>query len=278
MKLKKKAIWLIKRHPLLYSVRFKLLSRNATEADLDDDYYQVQNDVKDIPERFHETNRQIFPSGRPESDLECCKQISIWVCKHLMKGPGLSKSSSEALNIMLQGKGGICSDMAQVFNNYCLLNGVKVREWGVIRIPLDDTYGGHAYNEVFCTTLNKWILFDPFWCVYFSNTDGTPLSVVEFYKTVRKGENIERHNFYHIAYLPKDDYEKNYFHPHNVPFLVCNYSNTVYDFALNRFHAYLPIFVIHFMIFILGKSYHYKFPLDNFRMLFENKAKTIKAE
>ena len=275
LKLKKKVVWLIKRHPLLYTVRFKLLSRNS--ADIDQEYYQVNNTVNDIPEKFKVTNAQIFESGIPNSDLERCKYIAIWVCQHLMKGPGLSESSDDALNIMLSGKGGICSDMAQVFNNYCVLNGIKVREWGVIRIPLDDTYGGHAYNEIYSKEHDKWVLFDAFWCVYFTNDAGAPLSVVEFYETVRAGDVIHRHNFYHIAYLPVGDYEKNYFHPDNTPFLVCNYSNAIYDNALKRYKSYFPIFFIHFAIFILGKSYHYKFPLDDFRMLFKTRNLALPA-
>ena len=44
--------------------------------------------------------------------------------------PGLSVPSEEALKIMLAGKGGVCSDMVQIFNNFCVINDIKVREWG----------------------------------------------------------------------------------------------------------------------------------------------------
>ncbi|WP_179315819.1 transglutaminase domain-containing protein [Winogradskyella undariae] len=267
MKIKKKVIWFFKRHPFLYYVRFKLLSKNSSVKALEDKNYNVSNKIEDIPLIFQEMNTKIFKKGTPKGTLESCKLISIWLGLHLKKGPGLSESSEGALKIMLEGKGGICSDMAQVFNNFCLLNNIKVREWGVIRNSFDKTYGGHSFNEIYSTEYNKWVLFDAFWGVYFIDNKGIPFSVTDLYKAVRNKEVVHRDNFFHISYLPPNDYEKNYFHLDNIPFLVCDYSNRIYDRALNYFKPYIPVFIIHFGIYVIGKSYHYEFPIDNYRTI-----------
>ena len=51
-------------------------------------------------------------------------------------------------------------------------------------------------------------------------------------------------------------------------FLICNYKNDVYDSYLTNLRPYLPIFVIHFIVYMLGRSYHYRFPIDDYKAIF----------
>src|SRR5690606_5227583 len=138
----KKILWAFKRHPFLYKSRFKILSKNSAISEIASYSYNLMNSKNDIPQYFHEINQQIFPNGTPTSDLECIQVLSKWLITNIEGGPGLSLSSEEALKTMLVGKGGVCSDMAQIFNNFCVLNDIRVREWGITRSPYTETYGG----------------------------------------------------------------------------------------------------------------------------------------
>ena len=264
----KKLVWAIKRHPFLYTARFKLLSKNSSDTGIENESYNLINKKDDLPEIYTKLNAKIFKNGRPESTLDTVKSIALWITFRLKDMPGLSEPSGIALEKMIHGQGGVCSDMAQVFNNFCLLNDILVREWGVTRAPFDETYGGHSFNEVYLKEDEKWVLFDSFWCVYFSNANGVLYSVTELFKSVREKKQILSHQFYQLPYLEPGGYKKNYFNPHNVPFLIADYSNKLYDTFLKKLKPFLPIFVIHFILFIIGKSYHYKFPLDNYKEIF----------
>lgn len=259
----------IKRHPFLYRTRFKLLSRNTTIDAIEDECYSRVNKKIDLPAIYLEVNKKIFEGIELSETLEKVKYIALYVTKHLNDKPGLSLPSDDTLRIMLEGEGGVCSDMAQVFNNFCLLNDIDVREWGVTRAPFDQGYGGHAFNEVFLPELDSWILFDPFWCVYFRDSEGHFLSVTELYQLVNDGKPVFTNQFYQLPYLEVGGYKKNYFHAKNVPFLVCNYENKIYDSFLKKLGDFFPVFLIHFLIYVVGRSYHYKFPLHNFKTIFE---------
>jgi len=122
--------------------------------------YNLINTKAELPSIFNTVNMQMFKDTSKMTDLEKVKYISTWLVDHIKGGPGLSLSSKKALQIMLDGKGGVCSDMAQIFNNFCLINDLKVREWGVTIIPFNTNFGGHSFNEVYIKELDKWIFVD----------------------------------------------------------------------------------------------------------------------
>ena len=265
----KKISWVLKRHPFLYKIRFKLLSRNSSTEGIREQAYNKINKKKDIPKVFYETNEMIFCDSKPKTDLEKAKKICLWLQDYLKAGPGLSETSKRTLEEMLAGKGGVCSDMSQIFNNFCLINDIQVREWGVTRGPFDKTYGGHSFNEIYCNEFKKWVLFDSYWCLFFRNKKNEPLSVSEFYQSVRNGnENIKIERFKKVPFLKIDGFKKNYFHLNNIPFLICNYSNKRYDTLLKYTKPRIPIFMSHFFLYVLNKSYYYKFPFDDYRKIF----------
>ncbi|MEH1008516.1 hypothetical protein VDP25_12280 [Winogradskyella sp. ECml5-4] len=264
----KKILWTLKRHPFLYLVRFRLLSENSNENEISSCSYNFINSKDDIPKYFSDVNNIILESNKPNSDIELVKKISCWLVNNIKGGRGLSVPSEEALKIMLAGNGGVCSDMVQIFNNFCVINDIKVREWGVTRAPFNRDYGGHSFNEVFIKELNKWVMIDVSYCSLFYCEGEKPLSVTEFYKLQRSGGKVS-YNFYNGS---KDIYvksiNKNYLNPDNVPFLINNYSNKVYDSSLKILRPIFPVFIIHFVVFLIAKSYNYKFPLDDYKKIF----------
>jgi hypothetical protein len=220
-----------------------------------------------MPAYFYDINAQIFKEGRPENDLETVKVLGIWLQEHIKGGPGLSEPSDKALEIMLAGRGGVCSDVAQVFNNFCVINAIKVREWGTTSIPFSRENGGHSFNEVYSKELNKWVLLDVYWNLLFYSEDDVPLSVLEVYQLKRNEKKVQHVSFSSEKILDKVGVNKNYLNPDIGPFLICNYKNKTYD-AFLRARPLIPVFVIHFMLYMLGKSYYYKFPLDDYKKMF----------
>ncbi|NNK88812.1 MAG: hypothetical protein HKO90_11055 [Flavobacteriaceae bacterium] len=254
----KKLVWALKRHPFLYRTRFKLLSRYSTEAKIEEKCYNTLNKKKDLPELFHQTNLLIFPDGRPDSDWDTVCAITSWMIRNIKGGSGLSISSAEALVKMMNGEGGVCSDKVQVFNNFCVVNDLKVREWGSTRIPFNKNFGGHSFNEVYCKELNKWVFIDVSYGLYFS-LENQLLSVLELSSNIKAGNTVELMFVDDSLHIKERIINRIYYHEDTTPFLICNYSNRLYDWFLKRLTPILPVFVIHFLIFLIGRSYYYLF-------------------
>ena len=264
----KKLSWVFKRHPFLYKTRFKLLSKNTTAEEIQDCSYNLHNAKEDIPSVFKEINERIFRDYEGKSDFDRVKHLSIWLKNSIKGGPGLSEPSDSALEIMLSGRGGVCSDMVQVFNNFCVINDTKVREWGNTRAPFNKFYGGHSFNEFYCETLDKWILIDVYNSLLFYNNKKVPLSVIELYDMLRNGYKVDYESFNTEFYIPSDTVFRNFLDPNTIPFLICNYSNKTYDNYLHRFRPQVPVFAIHFILFVMGSSYEYHFPMDDYKRIF----------
>lgn len=264
----KKIIWIFKRHPSLYLTRFRLLSKNSSFEAIEKHNYNIINSANDIPNYFNDVNRIIFKGNKPNSDLKKVKKLCVWLNENIKGGPGLSQPSETALRVMLEGKGGVCSDMAQIFNNFCVINNIMVREWGATRAPYNNSFGGHSFNEVFISELNKWVMIDAYYCTLFYDENGKLVSLAEFFQKIRKNERVRYKLFNGTNAKYIDNIEKNYYDPDTIPFLVCNYSNKTYDWYLRKFRPHIPVFMIHFFIFLIGKSYIYKFPIDDYRNIF----------
>lgn len=264
----KKIHWTLKRHPFLYMSRFRLLSKNSSEAAISDISYNILNKKEDIPNDFYEINAKIFPQGKPDTDLELIKQLVTWLCEHTKVGPGLSEPSDKALKTMVYGKGGVCSDMVQIFNNFCVINDIQVREWGTTGAPFSRANGGHSFNEVYIGEMQKWILIDPSWGMLFYNEQDQPLSVLELYQRSRTGKAIHYRSFIEDRIIEDLQVGKNYLNADITPFLICDYRNKVYDRVLKLGRPLVPVFLIHFMVYAIGKSYHYKFPMDDYKKIF----------
>ena len=263
-----KLLWYVKRHPFFYLTRFRLLSENGDQGSIEGMSFNAVNAKKDIPANFKAINEAIFLGGLFTEDLQNIQKLSAWLHDHVAGGPGLSKPSEEALNLMLEGKGGVCSDMAQVFNNFCVLNDLQVREWGTTRAPFDPVYGGHSFNEVYCKELGKWVMVDVYYCLMFYSESEVPLSVLDYFEAQRAGKRLSVACFKEGMDVDQAALDRNYFHASTVPFLICNYSNTTYDAFLKWAPRMVPVFVIHFLIYLLRKSYYYLFPMDSYQRIF----------
>lgn len=169
---------------------------------------------------------------------------------------------------MISGLGGVCSDMAQIFNNFCVINNIKVREWGTTSAPFNKKFGGHSFNEVFISELDKWVLIDVSYNIFFYSDSDTPLSVVEMFMKKRLNRKVTYKSFNDSFEVADENIYKNYLNKFTVPFLICGYRNATYDWYLKKARPFLPIFAIHFFILLTGKSYYYQFPLDNYRRIF----------
>jgi len=268
MKIFKNISWLFKRHPILYKMRFRLLSKNSSVSDIDGLCYNQFNAKADIPHIFYRINKDIFKSGRPVSDLDCAKQLSVWLQDHIKGGKGLSEPSGKALQLMLDGKGGVCSDVTQVFNNFCVINDLNVREWGTTKTPFNKNYGGHSLNEIFCNDLNTWVMIDVYYCLLFYDDTNRPLSVLEFYTKDSDREKVRCLPFNYSKPIAEHNLKQNFYDSDTIPFLVHNYSNKYYDRYLLFLKPILPVFFIHFILHVFNRSYCYLFPINDYKSIF----------
>ncbi|TDD98713.1 transglutaminase domain-containing protein [Flavobacterium cellulosilyticum] len=255
-------IWYLRRHPLLYKIRFRLVSKNSSIDSIENYCYNDLNTKTNIPHLFFEVNNLIFnDSNKNLSDFEKTKKIAIWLRNNIKGGPGLGKSSEKALDIMIKGNGGVCSDFSQIYNNFCVINDLKVKEWGVKNISKDQSVsGGHSFNEVYINEFRKWIMIDiAKSIVFYHNDKNIPLSALEFIKLKKENKEIFIYSV-DKNILINDNHLKNIFlTSSSVPFLITNYSNKIYDYTLNNL-AFFPESIIHGILFIIGKSYTFEFP------------------
>jgi hypothetical protein len=110
-------------------------------------------------------------------------EVGLAIGRYLMGGsgkrPGGPIQGSLAVaydGITRQGRG-YCADFTQVFSGIAVAAGLPVRTWS---ISFEAFGAGHAFNEVFDDTLNKWVLVDPYHSLYFYDPiSREPLSVLE---------------------------------------------------------------------------------------------------
>ncbi len=255
--MKKPLKWYLTRHPFLYKLRYKMLLKEVSQQRLEHQEFGLLNRKEDMPEIFFTTNAEILPEGRAQlSDMQVAEKIAHWLRTHTKVGPGLGTHSEKTLTELIHGKGGVCSDVSQVFNIFCLINDIRVREWGVYH-PENITLG-HSFNEFFDNDLQKWVLIDPSESIiFYKKENGTPLSVDEvFTQTSDVKEHIEHRYFYPYEKRIFDKVSAIYYDTQTIPFLLANYRNKTYDgFARNL--NFLPVSMVHGLMLLSGKSYRY---------------------
>jgi hypothetical protein len=255
--------WYLRRHSLLYKIRFKLVSKKSSLACMEDICYNSINPKNDIPAIYFELNQSIFnESNKDLTDLKKGKKIAKWLRNNIKGGPGLGKSSERAIRKMINGEGGVCSDFAQVYNNFCVINDLKVKEWG-LKILTDNprTVGGHSFNEIYSTELQKWIIIDVAKCIYFYHSDSTsPLSVSDLITLKNQNEEIKYFKFNNEITVDPKRIQELYLAANSFPFLITNYCNKTCDYFLEKLD-FLPLSLIHGILFLSGNSYVFEFPL-----------------
>ena len=258
----KSLIWYLRRHPILYKIRFRLLSKNASMNHIENFCYNHINKTADIPQIYFELNPFIFEKTKVAlSDLDKAKQIAIWLRNNCKGGPGLGKSSTLALRKMIDGKGGVCSDFSQVFNNFCVINNLKVKEWG-LKIQSNDPSikGGHSFNEIYSKEFQKWILIDVSKSILFHPINPTvPLSVFDLIQSKKENKEIYFSSFNVKNTMDCKRITALYLTSNSSPFVITNYCNKTYDSCLDAL-KFLPEPIIHGLLFLIGKSYFFEFP------------------
>jgi hypothetical protein len=246
------------RSPVFYRIRNRLLFKKVKPSELEELNYNKYNPKDSIPEIYFEINEKIFPTKNTEiADFDKAIHIATWLRKNINGGKGLGVSSDLALKYMLSGGYGICSDFCQIFNNFCVINNIMVREWGLQNVV--NEYEGHSFNEFYASEQDQWVLIDVAYGIYFKSKDekNKPLSVTEVFRHSKL--NLEKKMLLYTKdfKLHSEILGKYYFSKYMYPFLVDNYHNKFYDNLLNRFN-FLPIPFIHGIAILLGKSYNYK--------------------
>jgi len=245
------------RNPFFYKVRNTLLFRKISAEDLAEINYNAYNPKHSIPNIYLETNAQIFEEvSEGISDFDKALKIAIWMRNHIKGGQGLGIDSENALKYMLKGGYGVCSDFSQVFNNFCVINDIKVREWGLKKIG--SHLDGHSINEVYDNNLNKWVCLDISECIYFldeTDNTATPLSTLEVFSNTNT--RVISHSFNPAYHEDPKKINKFYLSSLYYPFVIDKYVNSRYDYVLKKFKS-LPIPVIHGILILLNKSYVYK--------------------
>lgn len=134
---------------------------------------------REAPDYFAEVVARILP---PEARQEPALTTALRLARHLREtsrqGAPIQSNTRETYEKIVGGQGGYCSDYTQSFNALALAAGLAVREWG---FAWEDMANGHAFNEIWDPTLQKWIFIDSFVSFYVvDRASGVPLSALEF--------------------------------------------------------------------------------------------------
>lgn len=262
--MRKSLKWYLRRHSLLYKIRFKLVSKDSSFDSIEDICYNSINPKNDIPSIYFELNRSIFTENDEDyTDLKKAKKIAKWLRNNIKGGPGLGKSSETAIRKMINGEGGVCSDFSQVYNNFCVINDLKVKEWG-LKVLNDNpnTLGGHSFNEIYSKEFEKWIIIDVAKSIYFYHMDSNlPLSVSDLISLKYENKEIRYYEFNKEITADPKRIQELYLVANSFPFLITNYCNKTYDYFLQKL-GFLPESLIHGIVFLTGNSYSFEFPTD----------------
>jgi len=261
--LKKKIFKILFRHPGLYYIRYILLSKNHKGKSAEAiGCFNDLNPINEIPKLYFDVNKKI--SINPGMDeLEKALEIGRFLRNAITGGTGLGLSSAETLAKMLEGKGGVCSDFAQIFNLFCCINNIKVKEWGCID-RFYKTRFGHSFNEIYSSELQKWIAIDIHKSIVFSDGEKSQLfSVTELFHYLRDGNPLKL--IFFSAYIPRNvDRIPHVYSKNTIPFIISNYKNNVNDYFCNRFKNFPP-FIINAIMIVLRKNYAFVFVMDNYK-------------
>ncbi|SHG59188.1 Transglutaminase-like superfamily protein [Flavobacterium fluvii] len=254
--------WYLRRHPLLYKIRYRLVSKKVSLDKIENFCYNDLNLKTNIPPLFFEINHLIFNGvGKDLSDFEKAKTIAIWLKKNIKGGPGLGKSSTRALQKMINGEGGVCSDFSQIYSNFCVINDIKVKEWGMKSLSNESSVsGGHSFNEVYSKELQKWIMIDVAKSILFYDANkNNPLSTLEYIDFKKEEKEINIVSIYENDTFDNSNAKNIFLISKSLPFLITNYDNQTYDYFLDKLD-FFPESIVHGILIFIGKSYTFEFP------------------
>jgi hypothetical protein len=239
------------------------MSENVNENDLGDlGCFNDCNSLASIPPLYFEINNKIGIDASLD-EYEKALQIGKFLRTTMKGGPGIGLSSTETLEKMLANQGGVCSDFSQIFNIFCFINDIKVKEWGCID-RFYKTQFGHSFNEIYSSGKQKWVAIDIHKGIVFTDNAGDPRSVVELFTAFRCGNPI---NFTHYSdYIsPDHDRTPKVYAPNTIPFIISNNKNEVTDFYFEKYQKILSPILINTLILLRRKNHKFLFVMDDYK-------------
>jgi hypothetical protein len=261
----KKVTHIFKRHPLLYFVRYILLSKNIKEKNVDAiGCFNDTNTLNTIPNLYFETNAKINLDVL-QDELDRALTIGTYLRNTIKGGTGIGLSSEKTLATMLASQGGVCSDFSQIFNIFCFINGIKVKEWGSVDSMYNPKFG-HSFNEIYSTKHQKWIAIDIHKSIVFEDKiHNSFFSTVDLFQDLRKGNPLYVKHFSNYRSIKQERLPMVY-SMHTIPFLIDNKAMATVDFYYNKYQNSLPLLMINILLILLRKNQNFIFVLDNYKV------------
>lgn len=256
--------WYLRRHPLLYKIRYRLVSKKTSLDAIENFCYNDINKKENIPPLFFEINNLIFANSHKDlNHFEKAVKIAIWLKDNIKGGPGLGKSSAKALQKMMNGEGGVCSDFSQIYSNFCVINDIKVKEWGMKSLSDDSTVsGGHSFNEIYCKELQKWVMIDVAKSILLYDVNGKiPLSTLEYIHLKKEKKELNIACIHPKGSCDQKNVNNVFLVSKSLPFVITNYDNKTYDYFLDKLD-FFPESIIHGFLILIRKSYSFEFPIE----------------
>lgn len=256
--------WYLRRHPLLYQIRFRLVSKKTSLKAIENFCYNDINKKNNISPLFFEINNLIFTEKSNKlNDFEKASTIAIWLKNNIKGGAGLGKSSTIALQKMMNGEGGVCSDFSQIYSNFCVINDIKVKEWGMKNLSNDPTVsGGHSFNEIYCTKFQKWIMIDVAKSIYlYHKNKDIPISTLEYMHLKKEKKEIAIASINATGSVINNNVNNIFLLSNSLPFVITNYDNKIYDYYLDKLD-FFPVSIVHGILILIGKGYFFEFPKE----------------
>ncbi len=259
----KKFFRICKRHPLLFYTRYALLSKNNTVTIDTIACFNDANTLDSIPKLYFEVNAKI-KIDPTQDEFEKALTIAKYLRREIKGGGGLGLSSEKTLAMMLAGKGGVCSDFAQIFSIFCFINGIRVREWGCVD-RLYKTKFGHSFNEIYSTQQQKWIAIDMHKAIIFEDVEhNNYFAAIDLFKHLRNGNPLHYKHYSDFKTGEHDRIETIY-SKEAIPFLIKNQNTAAVDYYYNKYQDAMPIIMINIMLLLAGKSQQFIFVLDDYK-------------
>jgi len=250
----------MKRHPFLHKVRWFMVTKSPKASYFKNENYNAYNAKEDIHPIFFEDN----PLTDSEQGLSTLVKV-IKIAEHFntffKKGRGLGLSSRDSYITMRYKKGGVCSDFAQVFINFCIINDIKIREWG-IKGGTQSIIGGHSFNEFWSEELKKWILIDVYNGTFVINKSSRELLSVSQLVDYMSGFNTDNLDFEMLVDrtepLNKPHLAQYFFSDKNLFFLLTNYRIKKVD-AFLKHQNWVPLALLHTSLIFFKRYFNYRF-------------------